>query len=138
MKIKRVEHIAIAVSDLEGMSGMLEDMFGLKCKYTEDFPNSSTRIAMIPVGETCLELLDGYKPEARAAQWLTEKGQSLFHLCLEVDDIDAALTELKEKKVKLIHEQPVIGHGGCRVAFIDPSGTGNILFELMETPDSHA
>ena len=71
------------------------------------------------------------------AKWFEEKGEGLFHLCFEVDDIDAALAELRAKGVKLITEQPKIGHGGCRIAFIDPSSTGNILIELAEMPEGH-
>ena len=132
MRIKRVEHVAIAVEDLEQMSSLLQRVFGLQPEYTEDFPDHGTKIAMFPVGETYLELLHGWSPEARAAKWMAAKGQSLFHLCLEVDDIDAALAELKQKGVKLIHDTPIPGHGTSRVAFIDPSATGNILFELAE------
>ncbi len=87
---------------------------------------------MFPVGETYLELLHGYTPEAGAAKWIVERGQSLYHLCLEVEDIDVALAELKAKRIKLIHESPITGHGGSRVAFIDPSATGNVLFELVQ------
>ena len=133
MKIKRVEHVAISVKGLSDMSAILSDVFGLECEYEEDFPEHKTRIAMFPVGETYLELLDGYAPDAKAAKWLAETGQGLFHLCLEVDDLDAALIELKGKGVKLINETPIPGHGGSRVAFVDPSSTGNILFELVET-----
>jgi methylmalonyl-CoA/ethylmalonyl-CoA epimerase len=134
MKIKRVEHIAIAVANLESVAKLFEDTLGLKLASTEEFPAVNTRIGMYPLGDCAIELVQGMAPSARSAKWVAEKGQGLYHLCLEVDDIDAALVELKEKGVKLIHETPVEGHGGCRIAFIDPSATGNVLFELAEHP----
>lgn len=134
MKITRVEHIAIAVENIESMAKVFEDTLGLKLEYTEEFPEANTRIGMFPLGDCAIELVQGTSPVSRSAKWVTEKGQGLYHLCLEVEDIDAALVELKEKGVKMIHETPVAGHGNCRIAFIDPSATGNVLFELSEHP----
>ena len=137
MKIKRIEHIAVAVENLEQIASLLGDKFGLDLEYTEERP--TTRIGMLPVGETYIELLQGVTPDSGATKWLKDKGQSLFHICFEVEDIDAALAELKAKGTPLIHETPVIGHGNCRIAFIDPKATGNLLFELAEMPkDGHA
>lgn len=135
MKIKRIEHIAIAVNDLTEVTGILQDKFGIELEYTEDRPAS--RLAMLPVGETYIELLQGTTPDSGATKWLNEKGQSLFHICFEVEDIDGALAELKGKGVKLRDETPRIGHGGARIAFIDPSATGNVLIELAELPAGH-
>jgi methylmalonyl-CoA/ethylmalonyl-CoA epimerase len=70
-------------------------------------------------------------------KWIDEKGTGLFHICFEVEDIDGALAELKQKGVKLRDETPRIGHGGARIAFIDPSATGNVLIELAELPAGH-
>jgi len=134
MKITRVEHIAIAVENLESVAKMFQQTLGLQLEYTEEFPAANTRIGMFPLGDCAIELVQGTVPTARSAKWVAEKGQGLYHICLEVEDIDAALVELKEKGVKLIHETPVLGHGNCRIAFIDPSATGNVLFELAEHP----
>jgi len=137
MKIKRIEHIAIAVNDLKAVANLLQDKFGIALEYEEDRP--TTKLAMLPVGETYIELLQGTTPDSGATKWIAENGQSLFHICFEVEDIDAALAELKSKGTPLIHETPVIGHGNCRIAFIDPKATGNLLFELAEMPkDGHA
>lgn len=135
MKIKRVEHIAIAVHDMAQSMAMLEKTLGLELDYEETI--GSTRLAMYPVGETSLELLQTDSPDSPVADWIAERGQSLFHLCFEVEDIDAALAELSEKGVKLRNETPVTGHGGSRIAFIDPASTGDILIELAELPDGH-
>lgn len=134
MKIKRVEHVAIAVKNVESVAKIFEDTLGLKLEYTEEFAAANTRIGMFPLGDCAIELVQGMAPTSRSARWVAEKGEGLYHLCLEVEDLDGALAELKEKGVKLIHEQPVAGHGNCRIAFIDPSATGNVLFELAEHP----
>ena len=136
MKIKRVEHIAIAVESLNRSIDLLRDTFGLRLEYEEQI--GQTRLAMLPVGETYLELLEGQGPESGVSRWISEKGTGLFHICFEVDDIDGALAELKAKGVKLRDERPRIGHGGARIAFIDPSATGNVLIELAELPRDHA
>ena len=136
MKIKRVEHVAIAVKDIEKSKTLLEDTFGLTLEYDERI--GATTLAMYPVGETYLELLETTDPNSAVAKWLAEKGQSLFHLCFEVEDIDGALDELRQKGVKLLDETPRTGHGGSRIAFLDPQSTGDILIELAELPASHA
>ncbi|HEX5327448.1 MAG TPA: VOC family protein [Acetobacteraceae bacterium] len=135
MKIKRVEHIAIAVESLRDSIGMLRDTFGIPLQYEEQI--GSTRLAMLPVGETYIELLQGDGPDNGVRKWITEKGSGLFHICFEVEDIDGALTELKAKGVKLRDETPRIGHGGAKIAFIDPASTGNVLIELAELPAGH-
>jgi methylmalonyl-CoA/ethylmalonyl-CoA epimerase len=138
MKIKRIEHIAIAVENLDGMAAMLSKNFGIEVEYAEDIARHQTRLAMLPVGESYIELLQSASPESNTSKWLTEKGQSLYHICFEVEDIDSALAELKAKGTPLLNETPMIGHGNCRIAFLDPKATGNILFELAEMPKDGA
>ena len=137
MKLKRVEHVAIAVNDMAKSMKMLQDTFGIEMEYEEKI--GETRLAMFPVGETYLELLssNASAQDSRVTEWIEKNGQSLFHLCFEVDDIDAALVELKGKGVKLLDEEPRIGHGGSRIAFINPESTGDILIELAEMAESH-
>lgn len=135
MKIKRIEHIAIAVDSLAQSIGLLRDKFGLDLEYEEQI--GQTRLAMLPVGQSYIELLEGQGPDSGVTAWIKEKGTGLFHICFEVEDIDSALAELKEKGVKLRDENPRIGHGGARIAFIDPASTGNVLIELAELPAGH-
>lgn len=135
MKIKRIEHIAIAVDSLAQSIGLLRDKFGLDLEYEEQI--GQTRLAMLPVGQSYIELLEGQGPDSGVTAWIKEKGTGLFHICFEVEDIDSALAELKEKGVKLRDESPRIGHGGARIAFIDPASTGNVLIELAELPAGH-
>jgi len=136
MKIKRIEHVAIAVNDMRESMAMLEKTLGLKLDYEEQI--GSTRLAIYPVGDSSIELLEAAAPESKTAEWIAEKGQSIYHLCFEVEDIDGALEELRSKGVKLIDETPRTGHGGARIAFLDPESTGNIVIELAEMPESHS
>jgi methylmalonyl-CoA epimerase len=135
MKIKRVEHIAIAVDSLKESMDLLQNTFGIKVEYEEQI--GQTRLAMLPVGETYLELLEGQGPDSGVTTWIKEKGTGLYHICFEVEDIDGALAELKAKGVKLRDETPRIGHGGARIAFLDPASTGNLLIELAELAPGH-
>jgi methylmalonyl-CoA epimerase len=135
MKIKRIEHVAVAVKDMQASIGLLQDAFGLQLEYEET--RGDITLAMLPVGETYIELLTGVNPASATGRMIPPQGEGLFHLCFEVEDIDEALAELKQKGVKLIDQTPRIGHGGCRIAFIDPSATGNMLIELAQLPEGH-
>ena len=135
MKIKRVEHIAVVVKDMAKTGKMLEDIFGLKMEYEEQI--KSTKLGMFPVGETYIELLQAAAPDSQVAQVLAEKGESYYHICFEVDDIDAAVVEMQGKGVKLLNDVPREGHGGSRIVFINHESTGNILIELAELAPGH-
>jgi methylmalonyl-CoA epimerase len=135
VKIKRVEHIAIAVDSLEQSIDLMKNTFGIPLEYEEQI--GQTRLAMLPVGQTYIELLEGQGPDSGVTKWIGEKGTGLFHICFEVEDIDGALAELRAKGVKLRDETPRTGHGGSRIAFLDPASTGNVLIELAELPAGH-
>jgi methylmalonyl-CoA epimerase len=120
---------------MQASVGLLEQAFGLKLEYEERI--GDVRLAMLPVGETYIELLDGVSRNSDIGAQIPQQGEGLFHICFEVEDIDGALAELREKGIKLIDETPRTGHGGSRIAFIDPSATGNLLIELAELPAGH-
>ena len=135
MKIKRIEHVAIAVKDLDASKQMLANLFGLKVTHEEQI--NTVSLAMLPVGESSLELLHSNDASTKTAKWIESKGQGLFHICFEVDDIAEALRELKQKGAKLLNETPVTGHGNSKIAFIDPDSTSGFLIELVELPHAH-
>jgi methylmalonyl-CoA epimerase len=135
MKIKRVEHIAIAVDSIKESLGLMRDTFGLELEYEEQI--GQTRLAMLPVGETYIELLEGQGPESGVTKWIDQKGTGLFHICFEVENIEEAIAELKAKNVKLQSETWKIGHGGSKIVFLDPSSTGNCVIELAELAPGH-
>lgn len=134
MKIKRVEHIAIAVNDLAEARRIFEEKLGLALEYEEELPQYGTKLAMYPVRETYLELLQATAPGTETARWIARKGEGLYHICLEVEDIESALAELKAKGVGLLDERPRVGHGNTQIAFLDPQSTSNVLIELVEIP----
>ena len=135
MKVKRVEHIAIAVDSIQQSLGLMRDTFGLELEYEEQI--GQTKLAMLPVGETYIELLEGQGPESGVTEWITRKGTGLFHICFEVEDIEAAIAELKAKKIKLQSDTWRIGHGGSKIIFLDPASTGNAVIELAQLPTGH-
>jgi len=134
MKIKRIEHVAIAVKNLESSKKMLSDLFSLELDYEEQI--NSIRLAMFPVGESSLELLHSDDANTGTAKWIEKHGEGLFHICFEVDDISEALRELKQKGAKLLNETPMNGHGNSQVAFIDPVSTSGFLIELVQMPSA--
>lgn len=137
MKIKALEHVAIAVTDLEAMMALFRDKLGLELSGTEEFAATGTRVAMYPVGNTQLELVHSPAPDSMATRWIERKGEGLFHLCLEVEDIEGAMAELRAKGMRFLAEHPRPGHGGSRIAFIDPECAHGLLIELAELPGSH-
>ena len=135
MKIKRVEHIAIAVDSIQQSLGLMRDTFGLELEYEEQI--GQTKLAMLPVGQTYIELLEGQGPESGVTDWINKKGTGLFHICFEVEDIEEAITELKAKNVRLQTDTWRIGHGGSKIIFLDPASTGNTVIELAQLPAGH-
>jgi methylmalonyl-CoA/ethylmalonyl-CoA epimerase len=135
MKIKRVEHIAIAVDSIQQSLGLMRDAFGLELEYQEQI--GDTKLAMLPVGESYIELLESAGPASGVNKWISEKGTGLYHICFEVEDIESAIAELKAKNVKLETETWRNGHGGSKIVFLDPSATGNCVIELAELPAGH-
>ena len=141
MKIKRIEHIAVAVKNLQTMRDVLENKLGIEMEYEEHLPEHKTSLAMYPIGETYIELLQSDDKDTATSKWIEENGEGLFHICLEVEDIDAAIAELRAKGMAFETEEPMIGHGNCRIIFLDPASTGNMVIELAELPKephSHA
>jgi methylmalonyl-CoA/ethylmalonyl-CoA epimerase len=107
-------------------------------EYEEHLPEHKTSLAMFPIGETYLELLQSDTAGTGTSKWIEERGEGLFHICLEVEDIDAAIAELRGKGIGFQTEKPMIGHGNCRIVFLDPKSTGNLLIELAELPKGGA
>jgi methylmalonyl-CoA/ethylmalonyl-CoA epimerase len=134
MKIKRIEHIAIALKNMDTFKDVLANKLGIAMEYEEHLPAHATTLAMFPVGETYLELLQSDKADSGTNKWIAERGEGLFHICLEVDDIDGSMQELRKKGIRFETEEPLIGHGNCRIVFMDPATTGGLVIELAEQP----
>ena len=135
MKIKRIEHVGVVVRDVDASRKLWEDCFGISLGSTE--ANSIRRLALYPVGDSMVELIAGTTPDGKHQRMIAEGKGGLNHICFEVENIDEALAELKEKGIPLIDQVPRIGHAGCKIAFLDPSATEGCLIELAELPEGH-
>jgi methylmalonyl-CoA/ethylmalonyl-CoA epimerase len=120
MKIKRIEHIAIALKNMDAIKDVLANKLGIAMEYEEHLPAHSTTLAMFAVGETYIELLQSDKADSGTNKWIAERGEGLFHICLEVDDIDSSMRELREKGIRFqtqnhdrARELPHRVHGPC-------------------------
>ena len=133
MKVKKVNHIGIVVRNLEEVIALYRDEMGLPLAWIEDVPEQGVRIAFLPVGETEIELLEPLDPESGVASYLEKRGESVHHLCFEVEDLDRALDELAAQGVRLIDEKPRMGNHGQKLAFLHPKSTHGVLIELYET-----
>ena len=132
MKVLKLDHIGIAVKDLQESLKFYEEILGLKCEGTEVVEEQKVRVAFLPVGDTEVELLESTDEEGPIAKFIEKKGEGIQHLAFRVDNIEAAIEEMKEKGVKMIDEKPRYGAGGARIAFCHPKSTNGILVELSE------
>jgi methylmalonyl-CoA/ethylmalonyl-CoA epimerase len=136
IKIKKIDHVAIAVEDVDAALEKYRTAFGLEVKEREVVASQKTEAALIPIGESSLELIspkgnDGLK------KFLEKRGPGLHHVAIEVEGIEAALTFLKSIGVPLIDETPRSGARGHKVAFVHPKATGGVLIELVEPEAGH-
>ena len=131
MKIKRVDHLGIIVSDLDDAVKSFTEHLGLKLDHTEQY-GDELDIAFLPCGETLVELIEPLKEGGSNADYLREHGPGIQHVAFEVDDLKAALVELAERGVEPLGDAPVPGAGGMRIAFLDPQAFDGVLVELCE------
>ena len=127
-----LDHVGIAVRDLEAALAFYRDALGLEIDPPEDVPSQRVRAHFIPVGEAALELLEATADDSPIAKYLAKRGPGLHHITLRVDDIAAALAELKARGVRLIDEAPRPGAHGSLVAFIHPVSAHGVLVELKQ------
>jgi methylmalonyl-CoA/ethylmalonyl-CoA epimerase len=132
----KIEHIGIATRSLDDALGFWRDALGLEVTHTEVVEDQGVRVAMLPVGEPRIELLEPTREDSPIAKFLEKRGTGIHHIAVRVDDIRATINRLKESGARLIDETPRIGAGGCLVAFVHPSAAGGVLLELVEHTDS--
>ena len=127
-----LDHVGIAVGELSAALGVYRDVLGLELEAPEDVPSQRVRAHFIPVGESTLELLEATAEDSPIAKFVAKRGPGLHHVCLRVDDITAALAELKSRGVRLIDEVPRPGAHHSLVAFLHPASTHGVLVELKQ------
>jgi methylmalonyl-CoA/ethylmalonyl-CoA epimerase len=132
VKILKIDHIGIAVTSIAQSKNFWTDILGLSLEGTETVEEQKVTTAFLPVGESEVELLESTAPDGPIARHLEKKGEGIQHVAFRVENIEAALAELKEKGVRLIDETPRKGAGGAKIAFLHPKATNGILVELSE------
>ena len=130
--IKKIDHIGVAVKNLNEAMRMYREGLGLEIEGTEEVKEQRVKVAFIPVGETRIELIESTDPNGVIAKFIERRGEGIHHIALEVDHIEEALQKLKERGVQLIDEKPRIGAHGMKIAFLHPRSTKGVLLELCE------
>jgi len=130
--IKKIDHIGIAVKGIDQALKLYTGVLGLSVKEIEVVEEQRTRTAILPVGESKIELLESTDPESPIARYIEKFGEGMHHLALEVDDIEGALKQVSQSGLPLIDETPRGGVENTRIAFLHPRGTGRVLLELVQ------
>src|ERR1035437_1403748 len=132
METTHIEHIGIAVRNLEESIKFYEDTFGLKCYAIEEVKDQKVRTAFFKVGQTKIELLESTEPNGPIGKFIAQRGGGVHHLAFAVKNIEAALTETEKKGIQLIDRKPRKGAEGLEIAFLHPKSTFGVLTELCE------
>lgn len=128
----KIQHLGVAVGSIDDALAFWRDGLGLELKEIEVVEDQGVRVAMLPLGESRIELLEATGEDTPVGRFVARRGAGMHHLCVEVDDVAARLADLKARGVRLIDEQPRIGAGGALVAFVHPASTGGVLIELTQ------
>lgn len=128
----KIDHIGIATAQIDQALTLWRDALGLQVDLTEEVTEQGVRVAMLPIGETHIELLEPLSENSPVGKFLEKRGPGIHHVAVEVADIRASLAQLKEKGARLIDETPRRGARGCLVAFVHPSSANGVLLELVQ------
>jgi methylmalonyl-CoA/ethylmalonyl-CoA epimerase len=130
--VKRIDHVAIVVDDIESALAFWRDGLGLEVTHVEDVPDMHSIVAFLSTGDSELELVKPTDADSGVARFLKKRGTSMHHICLEVDDIGRFINRLREQDIRMINNEPMLGTGGKLIAFIHPESTQGVLVELYE------
>ncbi len=133
--LQKIHHLGYAVEDLEAASRLYRERFGARLEEPEMVADQGVRTAMFRVGESRIELLEPTGPDTPVGKFLAKRGEGLHHVAFQVEDIEATLGELGRVGVELIDEEPRVGAGGARMAFVHPRSVHGVLTELVEPQD---
>ncbi|SFM90703.1 methylmalonyl-CoA epimerase [Thermodesulforhabdus norvegica] len=132
MKVLKIDHIGVAVKNIEEVRRLYEDVLGIPFEGMETVAEQKVTTAFFPVGDSEIELLQSTDPDGPVAKFIEKRGEGIQHIAFQVENLEEALEELKQKGVKLIDEKPRIGAGGAKIAFLHPKSTYGVLIELCE------
>ena len=130
--IKRIDHVSVVVSDMQAALTFWQDALGLDVSRVENVTTEHSQVAFLPAGGSEIELVKPTTDDSGLARFLEKRGPGMHHICLEVEDLEEMLVDLKLKGIQLINETPVMGTGGKKYAFIHPKSAGGVLVELYE------
>lgn len=130
--VKKLDHVGIAVKDLQATLKFYEETLGLKSSGIEVVEEQKVRVAFLPIGDTEVELLESTEEDGPIAKFIAKNGEGMQHMAYRVDDIELAIAEMKEKGVRMIDEKPRYGAGGAKIAFCHPKSTSGVLVELCQ------
>lgn len=130
----KIDHIGIAVRSLEAALGFYRDRLGLRVAGFEDIPAEKVRVALLPLGDTRIELLEATAEDSPIARFVEKRGEGIHHIALEVERFDAHLRQLEAAGVRILPGKSEYGASGHRYAFLHPASCGGILVELVEAP----
>ena len=128
----KIDHIGIATHKIDDALALWRDALGLSVDLTEEVTEQGVRVAMLPIGETHIELLEPLQSNSPVGKFLDKRGPGIHHIAVKVADIRSSLAQLKEKGARLIDETPRVGAGGCLVAFVHPASANGVLLELVQ------
>jgi methylmalonyl-CoA/ethylmalonyl-CoA epimerase len=128
----KIDHLGIATKSIEEALKFWQDSLGLENVHTEVVEEQKVRVAMLPIGESRVELLEPTSDDSPISKFLEKRGGGIHHIAIEVEDIEASLAKLKAAGARLIDETPRIGAEGCLIAFVHPATTGGVLLELTQ------
>src|SRR5512140_3006833 len=126
----KINHLGIATKGIDEALKFWSGALGLENVHTEIVEDQKVRVAMLPLGESRIELLEATSDDSPISKFLSKRGPGIHHIAVRVSDIESALQRLKAQGARLIDEAPRVGAGGCLVAFVHPSSTGGVLLEL--------
>ncbi|WIF95652.1 methylmalonyl-CoA epimerase [Caminicella sporogenes] len=132
MKVLKVDHIGIAVKNLDETLKFYTEALGLELHGTETVEEQKVRVAFLPVGDTEVELLESTSPDGPIAKFIEKKGEGIQHIAFRVENIEEAIEYMKEKGFRMIDEKPRYGAGGAKIAFMHPKSSHGVLVELSE------
>ena len=133
MKI-RLDHVAVAVSDIKQAIDAFEASLGIECEKTEEVPTEFAQVAFFDLGGPHLELVQPTSEDSAMGKSLQKRGEGLHHICLEVENIEIAMAAMKSKGIRLINDEPRPGANNSKICFVHPKSMNGVLIELVEKP----
>lgn len=133
----KINHLGIATRGIEEALKLWQDSLGLEQTHTEIVEEQKVRVAMLPIGESRIELLEPTSEDSPISKFLEKRGGGIHHIAVEVEDIEAALRQMKEQGARLIDEKPRVGADNCLIAFVHPQASGGVLLELVQPLEKH-